>query len=243
MVRDIRERLVDAIKLLSQFQDGLESCIKQLEMESGDEAALNTAESLALYRLREASIAMSDATIKTMKSHGLLTGELEYQDEYNLLQKEEEEEINKYLANIKEPKPIVYPEDLTLPTRKMIIDLAKIELEELSVMKAQAAKSDDFVSMDVALFNRNLELNKKGFSIRNALLGSDLADLFRELKDPAEEMKSMAAMLLFLYTHEKMRNMVLGREIDESFYYAGANLYRHAVIMQKMFEDLEKDDP
>ena len=243
MVRDIRERLVDAIKLLSQFQDGLESCIKQLEMESGDEAALNTAESLALYRLREASIAMSDATIKTMKSHGLLTGELEYQDEYNLLQKEEEEEINKYLVNIKEPKPIVYPEDLTLPTRKMIIDLAKIELEELSVMKAQAAKSDDFVSMDVALFNRNLELNKKGFSIRNALLGSDLADLFRELKDPAEEMKSMAAMLLFLYTHEKMRNMVLGREIDESFYYAGANLYRHAVIMQRMFEDLEKDDP
>ena len=242
MARDIKERLKDAIKLLSQFQDGLESCIDQLEIQIADKTAIDTADSLALYRLREASIAMSDAIIKTMKSHDLLTGELDYQEEYSLLQKEEEEEINKYLANVKEPKPIVYPEDLTLPTRKMILDLAKIELEELSIMKTQAAASDDFASMDVALFNKNLEINKRGFAIRNALLGSDLADLFRELKDPAEEMKSMAAMLLFLYTHEKMRNIILGREIDESFYYAGANLYRHAVIMQKMLEEMDKEE-
>ncbi len=239
MARDIKERLQDAIKLLSQFQDGLDSCVNQLEMETGDKTALESTESLALYRLREASISMSDAIIKTMKSHGLLSGELEYQEEYGLLQQEEEEELNKYLTNVKEPKPIVYPEDLSLPTRKLIMDLAKIELEELSIMKTQAATSNDFASMDIALFNRNMEINKKGFTMRNALLSSDLADLIRELKDPAEEMKSMAAILLFLYTHEKMRNMVLGREVDESFYYAGANLYRHAVIMQKMFEDLE----
>lgn len=239
MARDIKERLQDAIKLLSHFQDGLDSCVNQLEMETGDKTALESSESLALYRLREASISMSDAIIKTMKSHGLLSGELDYQEEYVLLQKEDEEELNKYLANVKEPKPIVYPEDLSLPTRKLIMDLAKIELEELSIMKTQAATSNDFASMDIALFNRNMEINKKGFTMRNALLSSDLADLIRELKDPAEEMKSMAAILLFLYTHEKMRNMVLGREVDESFYYAGANLYRHAVIMQKMFEDLE----
>ena len=239
MARDIKERLQDAIKLLSHFQDGLDSCVNQLEMETGDKTALESSESLALYRLREASISMSDAIIKTMKSHGLLSGELDYQEEYVLLQKEDEEELNKYLANVKEPKPIVYPEDLSLPTRKLIMDLAKIELEELSIMKTQAATSNDFASMDIALFNRNMEINKKGFTMRNALLSSDLADLIRELKDPAEEMKSMAAILLFLYTHEKMRNMVLGREVDEGFYYAGANLYRHAVIMQKMFEDLE----
>lgn len=239
MARDIKERLQDAIKLLSQFQDGLDSCVNQLEMETGDKTALESTESLALYRLREASISMSDAIIKTMKSHGLLSGELDYQEEYVLLQKEDEEELNKYLANVKEPKPIVYPEDLSLPTRKLIMDLAKIELEELSIMKTQAATSNDFASMDIALFNRNMEINKKGFTMRNALLSSDLADLIRELRDPAEEMKSMAAILLFLYTHEKMRNMVLGREVDESFYYAGANLYRHAVIMQKIFEDLE----
>ena len=242
MAKEIKKRLQDAQQLLEQYIGGLNSCIEQLEAETPKETtSLESSDSLALYRLNEAAISMYRAEEKLWIAYGLLSGELDYEDEKSRLEKEDEEERNKYKANIKDPKPIVYPEEITLPTRKLIMDLAKIEFEELSVWKKHI-DSEGLTSLDIASFNHNLELNKKGFKIRNALLDSDLASLIGELKDPVEEMKTMAAMLLFLYSHERMRHFLLDKKLDESLYYAGANMYRHAVIMQKMFEDADKDE-
>lgn len=242
MARELINRLQDALKLLDQYLDGLDSCIMQLEAEMPEETILpESSESLALYRLREAAISISDAKIKLLISHGLLSGELDLEEEKARFEKEEEEELNKYMANMKEPKPIIYPEEITLPTRKLITDLAKIELEELSFQKKHA-EVNEWTSLDFVSANRNMVLNKKGFEIRNALLNSDLASRIRELKDPVEEMKSLAAMLLFLYSHERRRHILTGKKLDESFYYAGANMYWHAAILQKMFEDVEKED-
>ena len=241
MTRKLAERLKDAIDLLSQYQDGLDSCLQQLKEEAiDDNSALESSDSLTYSLLSEANISLIDTKLKVMRAHGLLTGELNYEEEYERYQKEEEEEFSKYKANMKGPRPVVYPEDLSLPTRKLIMDLAKIELEELDVIKKSLPKGVD--QMDVALFNRNMILNKKGFMLREALLNSDLSMLYIELQDPVEHMKTMAAVLLFLYTHDKLRSYVMDRNVDESLYYAGANMYRHAVIMQKIFAELDNED-
>lgn len=141
-------------------------------------------------------------------------------------------------------RPIIYPDEISLPTRKLIADVAKIEHEEMAFRKENYHKSQD--QIDVAAVKKFLALEKKGWKAREALLDSDLGKLILEMYDPVEDMKTMAAQMLFLYSQERMKAETEGGEPDEDFFYAGSNLYAHAVVDQMSDEndneDADEDD-
>ncbi|MBO5567587.1 MAG: hypothetical protein J6A79_01385, partial [Clostridia bacterium] len=60
--------------------------------------------------------------------------------------------------------------------------------------------------------------------------------------DPIEDLKTMAAQMFFLYSQERMRAEVEGREPDEEFFYAGSNLYAHAVVSQIADANADEED-
>lgn len=154
-----------------------------------------------------------------------------YDDDNEDYEDEDEEE---------DRRPIIYPEDITLPTRKLIRDVARIEHEEMAFRKKNAGKQpSDLNEKTVKEF---LKLDKKGWKARETLMNSDLAQMILELYDPIEDLKMMAAQMFFLYSQERMRAEVEGREPDEEFFYAGSNLYAHAVVSQIADANADEED-
>ena len=134
-------------------------------------------------------------------------------------------------------RPLVFPDELSLPTRKLIREVAKIEHEEIAFRKKNLHKASE--DIDEATKKEFMELDNRGWDIREALLDSDLGDLILDKYDPVEDMKTMAAQMFFLYSQTRMKAEIEGGKPDEDLFYAGSNLYAHAVVDQ--IEE-EKDD-
>ena len=137
-------------------------------------------------------------------------------------------------------RPIIYPEDITLPTRRLIRDVAKMEHEEMAFRKKNAAKQPG--DLNEKTIKEFMKLDEKGWKAREALMNSDLAQMILECYDPIEDLKTMAAQMFFLYSQERMRAEVEGREPDEEFFYAGSNLYAHAVVSQIADANADEED-
>ena len=82
----------------------------------------------------------------------------------------------------------------------------------------------------------------RGLKARTALMNSDLGQQILDLDDPVEDMKTMAAQLLFLYSQDRIKAETQGGKTEEDFFYAGAHLYAHAAIDQLSEEDDDDDD-
>ena len=138
-------------------------------------------------------------------------------------------------------RPIIFPGDLSLPTRKLIHDVAKIEREELAFRKKHFGRKPDEDDEDAE--KEYMKLDEKGWDAREALLDSDLGDEILDGYDPVEDMKTMAAQLFFLYSHSRMKAETEGGTPDEDLYYAGSNLYTHAAVEQIAEKRAAEDEP
>jgi len=127
--------------------------------------------------------------------------------------------------------PLLYPEDLSLPARKMISDAAKLEHEELAFRRKVAALKPGDIGDD--MWKEFKSLDRRGNGIRADLLHSSLGKGIPPEKEPLEYMKAVAARLFFLYSHTRMHAEILGGEPEEDFYYAASNLYAHAMADQE----------
>ena len=156
----------------------------------------------------------------------------EWDDALTLLQDDE--------GDLDDRRPIIYPDELSLPTRKLIGDVAKLEREEMAFRKKHMGKKPE--DIDEATQKEFLKLDNKGWKIREALLDSDLGQEILEAYDQVEDLKTMAAQMFFLYSQTRMRAETDGGESEEDFFYAGSNLYAHAVADQIMEEDNEGED-
>jgi hypothetical protein len=137
-------------------------------------------------------------------------------------------------GDLDDRRPIIYPDELSLPTRKLIADMAKLEHEEMAFRKKHMGKKPE--DIDEATQKEFLKLDHKGWKIREALLDSDLGQEILEAYDPVEDLKTMAVQMFFLYSQTRMRAETEGGEPEEDFFYAGSNLYAHAVAEQIMEE-------
>ena len=143
-------------------------------------------------------------------------------------------------GDLDDRRPIIYPDELSLPTRKLIADVAKLEHEEMAFRKKHMGKKPE--DIDEATQKEFLKLDHKGWKIREALLDSDLGQEILEAYDSVEDLKTMAAQMFFLYSQTRMRAETDGGESEEDFFYAGSNLYAHAVADQIMEEGDEGED-
>ena len=132
-----------------------------------------------------------------------------------------------------ERKPIITPNDLTIPTMELIHGLAE---DERKRWKNNGNPYDE-KEMD-----RLIKEHEKGAQIRMQLMDSDLADKLADGIDPVEDMKIVAAHLMFLYAQERQIAEQEGRKPNEDFFYAGSNLYNFAAVEQKMDEDDDAED-
>lgn len=234
----MKDRLFMAMRLIQEAQEIIEICENELDEDGfGKDTELNTPESIEFAQLAEANLHILKSMPSLASAYGLMTGELDYQKEYENLQKLFDEEDEKYYKQMTPAKPIVYLNELSLPTRKMIKDLAQIEFEELRILKHSHA-AGSMQEPDIATFKRSAEINKKGEILRMKLLGSDLAIKLLDIQDPFEQNKTFAGILLCLYSQEKTQAIIEDRKADDSLYFAGENIYRHAIMWQKMSEDL-----
>ena len=147
----------------------------------------------------------------------------------------EEEEERAWEEDVR--RPLIYPGDLSLPTRKLIREAAAIGREEIALQKKTAGKP--YEQLDQKTKDWIGDLEKRGWEAREALLDSDIGQMILDMRDPVEDMKTMAAQLLFLYAHDRTIAETGGRKPDEDFFYAGSFLYEHAVFDQL---DEEEED-
>lgn len=137
-------------------------------------------------------------------------------------------------------RPLIFPDELSLPVRKLIREVAKIEHEEIAFRKKNLHKTAE--EIDEASQKEFLKLDQRGWDIREALLDSELGDDILDKEDPVEDLKTMAAQLLFFYAQTRSKAETEGGEPEEDFFYAGSNLYAHAVVDQVKEENEEHDD-
>ena len=137
-------------------------------------------------------------------------------------------------------RPIIFPDELSLPTRKLIREVAKIEKEEAAFLKKHLNDAVDDLDSDEE--KEYFSLVDRGWDAREALLASDLGDEILDGYDPVEDMKIMAAQLLFMYAQTRTRAKMEGGKADEDLFYAGSNLYGHAVADQLADENAQGDD-
>lgn len=137
-------------------------------------------------------------------------------------------------------RPLIFPDELSLPVRKLIREIAKIEHEEIAFRKKNLHKTAE--EIDEATQKEFLDLENRGWDVREALLDSELGDDILDKEDPVEDLKTMAAQMLFLYAQTRSRAETEGGEPEEDFFYAGSNLYAHAVVDQVTEENEEYDD-
>jgi len=139
-----------------------------------------------------------------------------------------------------ERRPIIFPDELSLPTRKLIREVAKIEKEEAAFLKNHLNDAvDDLDSDEEKVY---FSLVDRGWDARENLLASDLGDEILDGYDPVEDMKIMAAQLLFMYAQTRTKAKMEGGRPDEDLFYAGSNLYGHAVADQLADENAQGDD-
>ncbi len=136
-------------------------------------------------------------------------------------------------------KPLIFPDEISLPVRKLIREVAQIEHEEIAFRKKNLYKTPE--EIDEETQEEFLDLDKRGYDAREALLDSDLGDKILDMEDPVEDLKDMAAQMLFFYAQTRSRAETEGGEPEEDFFYAGSNLYAHAVVDQ-VTEENESDD-
>ena len=138
-------------------------------------------------------------------------------------------------------RPLVFVDDISLLTRKLIKDVAKVEQDELAFRKENVSKgldvADMIFSMDDEAMKKSSELQERGWKAREALMNSDLGQAILDMYDPIEDMKDMAAQMLFLYAQDRMRAETSGGKPDEDYFYAGYNLYSHAAVAQMAYDE------
>ena len=145
--------------------------------------------------------------------------------------------VENYMADTLDRRPLFLLEDLSLPVRKKIRDVAKIAREEIAFRKK------DKSSVDYEELDQQIEsLVNRGWKAREKLLDSELGDDLLDVYDPIEQMKMMAGQMLFLYAESRLKAETEGGKPDEDFFYAGANLYSHAVADQIHEEDEDDDE-
>jgi len=227
------ERLSAWIRQLGEIREGLDDYSRELEKESGEEYTFSTPESIASAHLTMAWLSVGKAFSILESARDLLEGRSDCETEYKRL----EELI--YEDGQYPMKPLLYPEDVTLPLRSRITSLARIEQEELGVLRRSRGNPD---YPDTAAYNRDLIITRKGIRARGDLLAHEQMQPYLHKKHPAEELKAAAAMMFFLYSQDRTRKSLSGEEPDETYYYAGENLYRYAVVMQKLEDEVENGE-
>lgn len=74
-----------------------------------------------------------------------------------------------------ERQPIIFPEQITLPSRKFIRHLARNEKEAMALRKKYLDKDPADLGHNVA--KQFLEIEERGWKAREKLLTSDLAEM------------------------------------------------------------------
>ena len=143
-------------------------------------------------------------------------------------------------------RPLVFVDDVPLPIRKMVKDLARVERDELAARKENAGKYPDVASMlmnmDEFSSRRSAKLQEEGQYLRQKIVESELGEAVLDGYDYVEDMKDMAAQLFFLYAQERIMAESEGREPDEDYFYAANNLLTHAMIAQIADDDEDEEE-
>jgi len=99
----------------------------------------------------------------------------------------------------------------------------------------------DFLNLDEVTSKKVDKLMKRGQELRDALMSGPLANVMLDFVDDVKDLKKMAATMFFLYAAERQSAEHEDRDPDEDFFYAGLNLYKHAVVEQISAEDDDDD--
>lgn len=138
-------------------------------------------------------------------------------------------------------KPLIFAQDIPQTIRKTIQELAKVDQDEISLRKENAEKgrdiSDILLNTDEFTARRESRLQKDGYRLRQELMDSELGEAILEGFDYVEDMKTMAAQLMFLYMEERINAESSGETPDDDFFYAAHNLYTYAAIAQIANDD------
>lgn len=143
-------------------------------------------------------------------------------------------------------KPLIFAQDIPQTIRKTIQELAKVDRDEIVLRKENAEKgrdiSDILLNTDEFTARRESRLQKDGYRLRQELMDSELGEAILEGFDYVEDMKTMAAQLMFLYMEERINAESSGETPDDDFIYAAHNLYTYAAIAQIADDDDDEYD-
>ena len=154
----------------------------------------------------------------------------EWEEVLDRLTEEDDEEEAEEAEAATARRPLIFPDDLSLPVRQMIRKAAEQEREETAFRKRVTAMKPGEITEEI--LKENDALQEKGRGPRQALTESDLGKQILRGEDPVENMKTLAAQMFFLYSSARILAEADGTEPEEDFYYAGANLYAHAAADQ-----------
>ena len=135
--------------------------------------------------------------------------------------------------------------------RRPLIFLNEISKKEMNLIRKLADNEREWIKMPkngINLFQDSAEMAKheaqfiRGNELRRKFMNTDFAVQLTNGDDYIENMKVVAAHLLFLYAQERQIAEQDGKTPDESYFYAGSNLYNFAAIQQMMEEDGEDDE-
>ena len=136
-------------------------------------------------------------------------------------------------------RPLILLDELSQKEKDLIRKLAENEKERIKMPKGGKI---------VNLFENSPEMEerekqfKRGNELRRMLMNTDFAMQITDGDDYIEDMKVVAAHLLFLYTQERQNAEQEGRTPDESYFYAGSSFYNFAAMQQMMEEDEDDED-
>ena len=228
----MENRLRGILRQLEEIREYLDDYSQELERED-ESIGYTTPESVASAELTLAWLSLGEALPMLEGAVSLLAGEADFRTEYKRMEK------RLYGEGPYAVTPLLTPEQVTLPVRRLINELAKAEQEELGILRRAGARKD-YPSEDE--FRRDMLITKKSIHLREELLDREEMRPYTWRKHPAEQRKAVAALLFFLYAQDRIRKVLTGEKPYEPLYYAAENLYRYAVAMQQLDEELEEEE-
>ena len=135
--------------------------------------------------------------------------------------------------------------------RRPLIFLNEISQKEMDLIRKLADNERERNKQPkdgINLFQNNPEVEKReakfirGNELRRMLMNTGFAARLTNGDGYIEDMKVVAAHLLFLYVQERQIAEQEGKTPDESYYYAGSSLYNFAALQQMLEEDDDEDE-
>ncbi len=198
-------------------------------------------EDLAYSMVEDAQADLDGVLVHLDAGRGLFAGKRAFSREAekyldDLHMKYDDEDLDEY----PEYDPPVFPGDVPEEDMKTIRALAELEREHIALDRRLGMKDiSDFMNLDEVTSRKIDRLMIKGNELRDQLLQGSLAAAVLDYDDDVQDMKKMASILLFLYAAERQQAENEERKPDEDYYYAGQNMYKHAVVEQLSAEDDE----